>query len=471
MKFLRKGTARAGTPIIKPSKQGEIFLTLINQQLSSIMSNSLHLKAKPRASSCLAYHILDIMTETTVARLLLLLFILQSITIGHSQSVASSTTTATTEERLRAAQIAINNGSPYWYRAHSNTKNVFRYGLLKKEMGDVSALVYPFLLMTYELGNRLGNYFTEVACAEAAGVHFIAVHKSFDTANSVQANSTSKLIPGKPFFNGSTLLDALPDIIVHPNPVSREEAVVRMDKYCSCTRYCWGNGNAPWINRTSTIGSILRRAIQVYLDAATNAGVVTTVSPDTDMTTATPEEIKTLPIVPDVALQYRCGDNIQFSYMYGILPFTAYPSRIPATAKYIYVLSDHPSRALHAAYTSKCQLILQGLFDFLKKERPQATIVVKRGGDLFLDYARLAFAKVTICSASTYCLWPAFASIAGGGHAHFPLSALIAGADNMQLAPAFHPNFHWINDTDIISDFRKVKPWTNIVRILEGTGH
>ena len=39
----------------------------------------------------------------------------------------------------------------------------------------------------------------------------------------------------------------------------------------------------------------------------------------------------------------------------------------------------------------------------------------------------------------------------------------------MKLAPAFHPHFHWINDTDIISDFRKVKPWTNIVRILEGT--
>ena len=58
--------------------------------------------------------------------------------------------------------------------------------------------------------------------------------------------------------------------------------------------------------------------------------------------------------------------------------------------------------------------------------------------------------------------------IAGGGHAHFPLSALIAGADNMKLAPAFHPHFHWINDSDIISDFRKVKPWTNIVRILEG---
>ena len=207
-----------------------------------------------------------IMTEIAPRLLLLLLFaFLQSIlVVVHCQpNVVTSTTTATTEAQLRAAQHAINNGSPYWYRAHSNTKNVFRYGLLKKELGDVSALVYPFLLMTYELGNRLGNYFTEVACAEAAGVHFIAVHKSFDTANSVQANSTSQLIPGKPFFNGSTLLDALPDIIIHPNPSSREEAIKKMDKYCTCTRYCWGNGNAPWINRTSSIGTILRRAIQV----------------------------------------------------------------------------------------------------------------------------------------------------------------------------------------------------------------
>jgi hypothetical protein len=111
---------------------------------------------------------------------------------------------------------------------------------------------------------------------------------------------------------------------------------------------------------------------------------------------------------------------------------------------------------------------LKGLFDYLRAARPNATIVVKRGGDLFLDYVRLAFAKVTICSASTYCFWPALANIAGGGTAHFPLSSLIAGADNVHLAPNFGPNFQWINDSNIISDFRKVKPWTNVVPILEG---
>jgi hypothetical protein len=53
-----------------------------------------------------------------------------------------------------------------------------------------------------------------------------------------------------------------------------------------------------------------------------------------------------------------------------------------------------PPARLPVQYTSRCQGILQGLFDYLKAARPNATIVVKRGGDLFLDYARLAFSKV-----------------------------------------------------------------------------
>ena len=151
--------------------------------------------------------------------------------------------------------------------------------------------------------------------------------------------------------------------------------------------------------------------------------------------------------------------------MYGILPFYAITSRIPETARTIYVLSDHPSRASHSPYSGRCQLILQNLFEFIKEKFPSSTIVVKRGGDLFLDYARLAFSKVTICSASTYCFWPA---IANEGQSYFPVSSLIAGADSLQLAPDFGPKFHWIDEPKIISDFRKLRPWTLIIDVLKG---
>jgi len=178
--------------------------------------------------------------------------------------------------------------------------------------------------------------------------------------------------------------------------------------------------------------------------------------------------------------------------MYGILPFFAFPSRIPADAKFIYVLSDHPTRAAHSPYSGRCQVILKGLFDYLLGHFPNATIVVKRGGDVFLDYARFAFSKVTICSASSYCLCkflyfsPDFQSgnfnvslifnlaavvgpaLANKGTVHFPLSSLIAGADTMELAPQLAPNFHWIDKPGIISNFKNIRPWTKVVPILAG---
>jgi hypothetical protein len=83
---------------------------------------------------------------------------------------------------------------------------------------------------------------------------------------------------------------------------------------------------------------------------------------------------------------------------------------------------------------------------------------------MFLDYARLAFANVTICSVSSYCLWPA---LANRGQVHFPLSSLVAGADSMELAPNLAPNFHWIDEPKIISSFKNVRPWTAIIDILK----
>lgn len=248
--------------------------------------------------------------------------------------------------------------------------------------------------------------------------------------------------------------------------ISIGQANENVEMMCKCTRYCWGNGGAPWVNNSAFIGVHMLSAIRDF-KATISPETATTVSPDTDFSNARTDEA--LPMVPDVTIQYRCGDNIGFSYMYGILPFTAFTVRIPQDSKYIYVLSDHPSRAMHSQFTSKCQVILKALFVYLIETNPGSTIVVKRGGDLFLDYIRMAYSKVLICSASTYCFWPALANVQNGGEVHFPLTSLIAGADTLNLAPkSFGDNFHWINETSIISDFRKIRPWTLITDILSG---
>ena len=63
------------------------------------------------------------------------------------------------------------------------------------------------------------------------------------------------------------------------------------------------------------------------------------------------------------------------------------------------------------------------------------------GGDQFLDYARLAYSNVTICSSSTFCLWPA---LANNGDVYFPLTALVANSGSNATAKDLGPRFHWI---------------------------
>lgn len=362
---------------------------------------------------------------------------------------------ATSLLELQNAQSSIENStSPFCYSGHSGTRQSFLSKRWYQHFGGNLALVYPFCLTTNELGNKLGNYFNEIACAHISGLHFIAVHKQFELLGSHHNSNIST--KEKLHF-----LNALPTVIMHPNPSDETTAKKLLNEKCQCTRYCWQDSNAPWVKALPLIGSYIREASKNYY---LSSGVSSTIiSPDVDITNA--HAADDLPVVPDVAIQYRCGDNIGFSYMYGILPFYAFPSRIPEDAKYIYVLSDHPSRASHSPYSSRCQLILQHLFEYLREKRPQAIILIKRGGDLFLDYYRLTYARVTICSASSYCLWPA---IANEGTAHFPVSSLVAGVDTIELAVNMTHHFHWIDEPKIISNFKGLRPWTMILDVLTG---
>lgn len=155
-----------------------------------------------------------------------------------------------------------------------------------------------------------------------------------------------------------------------------------------------------------------------------------------------------LPLVPNVTIQYRCGDNVGFGKTrYGLLPFSVYSSKRidPAIAKFIYVIADRyvkwplfflfivrftshvltlrlrsPSRQSYHAYASRCGQILQRLFEHLRRQFPSSIVVVKRGGDAFLDYARVAYSNIVICSASTFCLWPALSNTVGKQFVHIP---------------------------------------------------
>jgi hypothetical protein len=119
-----------------------------------------------------------------IKRKLLCLFIF--LFIHESHESLSGPGSIVDEEKLRAIQFIINNTSqPYCFPSHSGSKNAYIKDNWKSFTGDVKALIYPFCLKTKELGNKLGNFFNEVACAEASGTHFISIHKQFDVTGSV----------------------------------------------------------------------------------------------------------------------------------------------------------------------------------------------------------------------------------------------------------------------------------------------
>jgi hypothetical protein len=125
-----------------------------------------------------------------------------------------------TSRQLEEIQSQINNSTnPFCYPSHSKTKDNFKKNVWNAFTGNsLSTIVYPFCVATKELGNRLGNYFTELACAQVSGTHFIAVHKQFDDSGSRQGQSNnSNSAHSRP------MLDLLPGTFVHPSPVSSRQ--------------------------------------------------------------------------------------------------------------------------------------------------------------------------------------------------------------------------------------------------------
>jgi hypothetical protein len=385
------------------------------------------------------------------------------ITSYSLSEIATDPTTIYNHLRLGQEQINANTSSFCYHNGHSQTKNAFLSNQFFGFTKPYHALIYPFCITTHELGNRLGNYFQEVACAEASGIHFVAVHPQWEYPNALTSNSSHlQQLQNNVSLSAKIFFEGFPTILLHPTPLDMAHASHKIQHECKCTRYCWGHANAPWVNRTQNLRKYIQQVVthyQQHIDLTAS----TTIDPTVDVTNA--KDTDHLPLIPDVAMQYRCGDNIAFNYMYGILPFTVVDHRIPSTAKYIYVLSDHPSRAVYSPYTSRCKLILEKLLEYLQERFPHAIIVIKRGGDLFLDFVRFAKAKVTICSASTFCFWPA---LSNDGDVFYPVTSLIAGVDELRLAPNFGPHFHWFDTPPIISNFKGLRPWTQIIDVLQG---
>ena len=288
-----------------------------------------------------------------------------------------------------------------------------------------SILVNSPCLGSDSFGNYLGLYFENIMCAGMSRVHYISVGKVYEP-------KTKHL--------SSAFVSHLPDFIENPNPADFATSKILMQQYCRCDNLCHEQKDAAWVSGIDIIKPLFKNALSYHLKSHSRYNET-----KVDMYDISTEPDGTiLPLIPDVAIHYRCGDN--FVGYYGFLPFSVFKEKIPHGSKTIYVLADKRGRKTgnNSLLASKCDAILSSLIKFLIKHFPDSKILLKRGDDLYKDLARLSFAKTTFCSASTFCLWPA---IANSNRIYFPRTKLIVGGDT-EISLGL--GFVWISDPEIL---------------------
>lgn len=139
--------------------------------------------------------------------------------------------------------------------------------------------------------------------------------------------------------NGSdrmVFFDSLPSLVINsatvlgdstsaisPETVSDVKALMKSE--CDCLQYCWENARAPWVKRPESIAKYLLPSIDAYVKTANATQIGTKLNNNTDLcslpipglasTEGSNKNDRTtadffLPLIPNVTIQYRCGDNI-----------------------------------------------------------------------------------------------------------------------------------------------------------------
>jgi hypothetical protein len=307
-------------------------------------------------------------------------------------------------------------------------------------VGGLPILVQMMSYNTDRVGNHLGTYFNDIACAAQAGLHFIGVHYRYESHGV--------------YHHYDAFWNALPTLIEHHSPVAYDNVVNSLYKECPCGGYCWDAGD-PWVQQLPLIRSIMTTGLHLHLASHDHHGVQVKFrgmrhSKEKDM--IYPEHLPEstyLPMFPDVAIHYRCSDNLYGGM--GLMSIGTLINHIPPESKYIYIFTESHARVLGSPLAHTGVAVLTKIMNDLKAFFPNAIIVIMRGGNEFTVWSQLAFANVTICSPSTFCLWPA---VARTGLTYMPTTPYVAHNKNKPDQWAdLGPNFRWIRDPHLYNNF------------------
>lgn len=317
------------------------------------------------------------------------------------------------------------------------------------------SLVFTPCFTLDSIGNSLSNYLEARLCADVSGLHFLVpfltMSKNFDPSNEINT------------------FRRIASVVEHPSP-SKGTAKLELQALCPCADACHEKPGALIHSHVNAAREILQPIFNAHYETMVNrrnfSSIVERQAWMLRLPPASGISNNSLPHVPDVSIHYRCGDNVVSHY--GFLPFTAFEDLISPDAKTIYVMSESKYRKTNnyknMRMIGKCTSILQALFEFLVFKFPDKVVLMLRGANVFSDLVRLAHAKQTFCSVSTFCFWPALVS---SNWAYFPVTNLIAKGSNIK----YRPHFVWLTKSSyfIYPGSRvRMEPTSHIINVLTG---
>ena len=131
-----------------------------------------------------------------------------------------------------------------------------------------------------QLGNHIGAYFNEFACAMESGAHF----------------SIYKKISGDMPLSHKAFFSALPSIVLnsHQNIAGqRHDIKHRIESACPCHEFCWTKVDAPWLHHIDWMVDAIRTGTTAFVSAYGPQNLIPAVT----------KAKVSLPAIPDVAIQ------------------------------------------------------------------------------------------------------------------------------------------------------------------------
>ena len=208
--------------------------------------------------------------------------------------------------------------NPFFQLSTLKAQDLYRERALKQYIGDHPILVIFTFLGTNQFGNLFGALFDLLACADKIGLHAVVIGDHLDNDNRDESEERDN------YFHSQVT-----SVYLHENPVYDFAATSNaLRELCWCTSFCWVWPNSPWIHFAAGLRKIFRTAFNISMfPERISSGVDNVIkyrswfdADDvilsqnitiiTKHNTTRPIINGTLPLIPDVAIQYRCGDNI-----------------------------------------------------------------------------------------------------------------------------------------------------------------